>query len=216
MLHNIHQDGERLHKLIQKFLLYVDLELTSRSPERIALLRQERLVDASQLLIKIAQEKAVAAGRTGDLRLGVERSTLSIGKLFFAHLCEEIIENAFKFSRPGTPVTVEAYVSPEKKPKELPGKKVYISITDQGRGMRAEQIAQVGAYLQFERDKYEQQGMGMGLATSRHIAELHGGSLNITSQPGKFTTVSIALPVADRATEPGTVTALRKGLPVSP
>ena len=70
-----------------------------------------------------------------------------------------------------------------------------LSIVDQGRGLSAQQIAQVGAYVQFERDRHEQQGPGLGLAIAKRLAELHGGDLLIESVPGRQTTVRVALPI---------------------
>jgi signal transduction histidine kinase len=40
--------------------------------------------------------------------------------------------------------------------------------------MTASQIRNLGAYLQFERQLYEQQGSGLGLAIAKHLAELYG------------------------------------------
>jgi signal transduction histidine kinase len=68
-----------------------------------------------------------------------------------------------------------------------------ISISDQGRGMSEEQLECIGAYMQFDRAKYEQQGMGLGLAIARLLAEIFGGQLDITSQQNQGTTVRITL-----------------------
>jgi len=53
----------------------------------------------------------------------------------------------------------------------------------------------VGAYMQFDRRIYEQNGVGLGLTIARRLAELHGGSLQITSIPNEKTTVVINLPL---------------------
>jgi two-component system, sensor histidine kinase and response regulator len=61
--------------------------------------------------------------------------------------------------------------------------------------MTPEQIASVGAHMQFERRFYEQQGAGLGLIIARRIAQLHGGDLAIQSDPGQTTMVQLSLPL---------------------
>jgi signal transduction histidine kinase len=60
--------------------------------------------------------------------------------------------------------------------------------------MTAAQIADVGAYVQFERKVHEQQGSGLGLTIARRLAQVYGGELTIESAPGQRTTVSVTLP----------------------
>jgi signal transduction histidine kinase len=44
-------------------------------------------------------------------------------------------------------------------------------------------------------------GCGLGLAISRRIVEVHGGSITVESEPGKGSTFMIHLPVGQGATE---------------
>ena len=60
--------------------------------------------------------------------------------------------------------------------------------------MRTEHIAEIGAYMQFERKIYEQQGSGLGLTIAKRLTELHRGELSIESQLGAGTTVEVKLP----------------------
>ncbi|HRE04678.1 MAG TPA: ATP-binding protein, partial [Opitutaceae bacterium] len=46
---------------------------------------------------------------------------------------------------------------------------------------------QVGAFRQFDRTKYEQQGLGLGLTLAQHVIERNGGSFQLESTPGKGT-----------------------------
>ena len=66
-----------------------------------------------------------------------------------------------------------------------------LKITDQGRGMTREQIENIGAYMQFERERYEQQGSGLGLIIARLLTQLNDGELRIESVPNQGTTVTI-------------------------
>ena len=98
-----------------------------------------------------------------------------------------MLDNAFKFSEPQTPVKISGQVVDEV---------FQLNISDCGRGMTQEQIAQIGAFMQFERYQYEQQGVGLGLKIAQKILDLYGGKVLIFSTYQQETTVQIEFPVA--------------------
>jgi two-component system sensor histidine kinase/response regulator len=102
----------------------------------------------------------------------------------FIKLVEELLDNALKFSSPGDTVQVRT---------ELDDGKYTLHIKNRGRSMTEQQIAEVGAYMQFERRLYEQQGVGLGLIIAKRLAELHGGGLKIESQAQQGTSVHVWL-----------------------
>ena len=53
----------------------------------------------------------------------------------------------------------------------------------------------IGAFVQFERQSYEQQGVGLGLKIVKKIVELAGGDFSITSIYQQQTTIHISLPL---------------------
>lgn len=61
--------------------------------------------------------------------------------------------------------------------------------------MTETQIENLGAYMQFDRDLYEQQGSGLGLIIAKRLTELYGGKLMIESLPGQKTSVQVELPM---------------------
>ncbi|MEW6350507.1 MAG: ATP-binding protein [Thermodesulfobacteriota bacterium] len=71
---------------------------------------------------------------------------------------------------------------------------VLIEISDTGIGIAPEHLAKV--LEPFFTTKPEGKGTGLGLPICKRIVKDHGGSMEITSEVGKGTTVSIVLPVA--------------------
>jgi signal transduction histidine kinase len=187
MLRAIHGSAERLYKLTQNFLLYAELELLMADTERIAALRHEATCfHATAAIAAIATQKSTEANREADLQLSFQDGTAPISEPRLQKLAAEVIDNAFKFSEAGTPVSVATEASDDH---------FSLIVTDRGRGMTPDQIANIGAYMQFERRLYEQQGSGLGLIIAKRLAELYGGELSIESNPGVETIVRVDLPV---------------------
>lgn len=186
MLEEILIGGKRLYRLIQNFLLYAELELIANSPERVAAIRESKTYSIQPVLEYRAIQQAKQADREEDLQINIQDSTVSIAEARLIKIVEELLDNAFKFSLKGTPINLNTWVE---------GNKFILSVTNQGRGMTPEQIDLIGAYMQFERKLYEQQGSGLGLVLSKNIAELFGGKLTIKSIPDQETTVRVYLNV---------------------
>lgn len=187
MLQSILRSANRLNQLTEKFWTYVETEIVAASPISREPLRDQRVDHVRDVIICSASETAQDADRGDELALSVEDASVQIAEHHLRQIITEITQNAFKFSEPGTPVEITAGLSE---------KKYVIGITDRGRGMTAEQIARIGAYIQFEREHYEQKGVGLGLTISRRLAELYGGHLDIGSVPNQGTIVTICLPLA--------------------
>ena len=188
MLNEIHNSADRLSKLIQNFLLYAELELLAFDAERIEELQKIKTELPKQLITKIAIDKAQQLGRKDDLQLDLQNTVVNIPEENLSKIVEEIIDNALKFSPKDTPIYIDSVIDHQS---------FILSITNIGKGMTAEQIAKVGAYMQFERKLYEQQGSGLGLVIAKHLAELQGGELRIESILDKETRVRVILPRND-------------------
>jgi len=176
------KSGHRLQRTVENTLAYAQIEMIASDPDKLKLLRNNILPDTVCVIqdsISMVSEKW---NRPNDLRVKLENQVLRISVENLTRIIEELVDNAFKFSESGTPVTIKA-VSNETSYKIL--------IHDRGRGMSAEQIEQVGAYIQFERMLYEQQGSGLGLTIAKRLIELHHGKLHIRSVQGDGTLITI-------------------------
>jgi signal transduction histidine kinase len=74
---------------------------------------------------------------------------------------------------------------------------VAITVTDDGIGVSPKEHEWLfDMFYQSNRDKLEQPGTGVGLAIVKHIADLHGGHVDLDSQPGKGAVFTLYLPVS--------------------
>lgn len=182
----VHTSAERLQRLIRHFLLYTSLEMAAADPARAQAFRGTDVSLARTVIPDVALRVAEQAKRGADLELELDAATIWMSGPNLGTLVEELLDNAVKYSQAGTPVRVIGRVD---------SRVFTLSIVDHGRGLTAQQIAQVGAYVQFERERHEQQGPGLGLVIAKRLAELHSGEFSIESVPGRQTTVRVALPI---------------------
>lgn len=74
---------------------------------------------------------------------------------------------------------------------------VGLRIRDEGAGIPTYQLEKFAtAFEQVDRDNRTEPGAGLSLALIRHVAHLHGGTLEIESQYGKGSTFTLWLPAA--------------------
>ncbi len=104
-----------------------------------------------------------------------------------AHILINLLSNAAKFT-------------PEKGRIELSARQedgmTALTIRDTGVGIKPEDIERITAPFERALEGYgfAQEGAGLGLAIVKSLAELHGGSLEIDSEPGRGTSVTVRLP----------------------
>ena len=101
-----------------------------------------------------------------------------------------LISNAQKYGRTGTPITVAVQHEPGETPR------VRISVTDQGEGIPPEFLPRLTErFYRVDTSRSRSLGgTGLGLAIAKHIIERHRGVLEITSEVGQGTRVSFTLP----------------------
>jgi len=183
---NINAAAVRLRRTIENFLLYSQIELVAADPERVAAVREGRHSHSAESIAEFGVAIARRAKREADLRTQLEPAVLPVSAEKLEKLIHELLENAFKFSQPGSAVVLSGTARDGM---------FVLSVRDCGRGLTQDQIQKIGAHMQFERKFYEQQGSGLGLIITKRLAELHGGELRIESVPGERTDVQVRLPV---------------------
>jgi two-component system sensor histidine kinase/response regulator len=176
---NIYDSGMRLYRLIQNYLLYSELVIRQNTVTTSA-----PLENPGDLCQSILMNVALKHSRPNDSEILVEPCDALIGFREFSKVAEELIDNAFKFSMPGTKVRVFCGTCENR---------FCLKISDSGQGMSAEELHQIGASVQFNRTLYEQQGSGMGLSIAKMIVEMYGGEILIESELQKGSTFTVLL-----------------------
>lgn len=102
-------------------------------------------------------------------------------------LLDNLLENACKYSGPGTPIVVRAWGEPDA---------VAMSVEDRGCGIPPDDLPRV--FEPFYRAESARRlgfaGVGLGLAVARRIAATHGGTITAESDPGRGSRFVVRLP----------------------
>jgi len=178
--------GRRLHRLAENYIILSQVEMLATDPHQLEALNDNEVENPSYI-IQVAAEKAASSyDRLVDVRLGSERTTVRITYENLTKIIEELVDNACKFSEPGTTITVTT---------SCQDNQFVIRIADRGKGLTPEQVTRMGEYMQFDRYLQEQQGVGLGFTLARRLIQLHRGTISIESKMGEGTTVIIQFPL---------------------
>lgn len=178
--------GQRLHHLIENYIILAQLELVANDVTHQKKLRQVHQAKPDEIIKTVVQGRTAVNGRQVHLQLQAAGAILSMSNDYFLKIIEELLDNAFKFSPNESAVVIQTAVARQE---------FKMKIENSGRGLTEEQIQNMGLYMQFERRIYEQQGSGMGLVIVKKLVELHGGRINLASVPDQTTAVSLSIPL---------------------
>jgi len=107
--------------------------------------------------------------------------------LYLKMALTQLIDNAVKFSNPDQPITAGA---------NRVGDEVRLWVRDQGRGIDLSQQEHIWeTFYQIDRQVYEDQGTGSGLAIVDNVATLHGGHAEVDSRLNEGSIFTVRIPL---------------------
>jgi len=190
MLLGIKRGADRLTRLAEDLLLLVRLDTGRVAEEFRSLACVHRDLDA--ILERTARQyEGRAAARDVTLETSVEPDlpAVRLCETLFVDALGRLVDNGIKFSGDeGKRVMVSA--------RAVEGW-VEVVVADEGVGIAAEEIPHLfERFRQIDRERLEQQGVGLGLAIARRLIHMHGGEITVESEPEVGSTFTIRLPVA--------------------
>ncbi len=181
----IDEETDRLNRLVGEAA-----EMAQLDAQQVELRRET--YDVRQVVeAALEKSKQVLAGRDVKLHLPESLPSVRVDLERIAEVLVQLLENAAKYSPPGTPITISA---------EPTGKMVAFSVADRGPGI--DDMEQSLIFEKFYRgrdQRYRVQGTGMGLAIAKAIIEAHGGSIGVTSQLGSGSVFHFTVPAGQEA-----------------
>jgi len=185
-------EARRMQRLIEDLI-----SLSRIEAEKYRL--PDRAVDLAELVEEVRSELLDAQARrsadiVADLDLGVPAVAGDRAQL--SQILHNLIGNAMKYGRAGTPVTVKLW-------SDRLGM-VRISVADEGEGIAPEHLPRLTERF-YRVDPGRSRaagGTGLGLAIVKHIVERHRGRFDVASTVGTGTTVTVMLPPHAKTSPP--------------
>jgi two-component system phosphate regulon sensor histidine kinase PhoR len=174
----------RLQELLDDLLILSRLEGVDAALDRDPVSLDAIARHAVELLAPTAREKRVEIELTEEPVPPVQGDAGNLERLLL-----NLLDNAIKYNRPDGKITVRVGRC---------GAEAFLEVIDSGIGIPAESIPRI--FERFYRvDKgraREEGGTGLGLAIVKHIAQAHGGQVDVESRIGRGSTFRVRLPLA--------------------
>jgi signal transduction histidine kinase len=116
----------------------------------------------------------------------------------FERILVNLLSNALKYAPPPAPIVLRAAVQ---------GREVLVSVADGGPGISQRDLPHLFDKYFRTSGTREQEGLGIGLYSTRLLVQAHGGRIWVDSTVGTGTTFYVAMPAAPSEDRPGEASA---------
>lgn len=187
----IYREAGRLAALVNDILTLSNLDEAERASDGEAVpIGSTEPIELSRAMLTV-EHRLEQVARQSNVTIGHETKPVVIEGV--SRLIDELIynlaSNAIRYNRPGGTVTLRCGTNDDGHP--------YLSVADTGIGIAPEEQGKV--FERFYRvDKSRSKargGTGLGLAIVKHAALYHHAAIDLSSEPGVGTTITVTFPV---------------------
>jgi signal transduction histidine kinase len=166
--------------MLDNLLTWANMQLKNTKPSITAIQLQDCIEDVVEAVAAQASEKQI------QLQQNIEAETAMGEHGILEIALRNLVTNAIKFSQPGGRVNIQT---------KTVGQRVHITVQDEGVGMSQEQLtALLGSGTDTTPGTKGEKGSGLGLFLVKELLQKMDGVLQISSEPGKGSRFTIALP----------------------
>jgi cell cycle sensor histidine kinase DivJ len=180
----IHESGQHLMDLIGDVL-----DMSKIEADHYELSVEEfKVGEVVSISTKLMRLQAEEAGLTLVVEEGEKDIIVEADRKALRQILLNLLSNAVKFTPKGGAIVVMTRISDDN---------LILAVGDSGVGIETDEISRLGQpYMQASSaTETEKRGTGLGLSLVKALAELHDGTMNILSQKGEGTTISVILPI---------------------
>lgn len=185
----ITRQAERLNAIVEDLLSLARIEQGKR--EESIEMEPSPLSPVIAAAVETCQANADEKGIS--IRVHCETGLMArMNRTMIEQAVINLIDNAVKYSPEGSKVDVDA---------RQDSAEVAITVRDEGRGIEPEHLPRLfERFYRTDRARSRQMGgTGLGLSIVKHIAEAHGGRVNVDSRPGQGSTFVLTIPSREEA-----------------
>lgn len=164
------EEGNRLSRMVSSMLFLARAENAQQTVRREPLSVREEFGKLIEFFEIMAEEQGIDLRAEGDCRLSAD-------PLLLRRALSNLLANALRYTPRGGAVLLRAASE---------GQACVISVVDNGCGIAPEHLPHLfDRFYRADPARSAPDSTGLGLAVVRSIAELHGGSVKVSSAPGK-------------------------------
>ncbi len=187
LLENIHDEAERLERLVNNLLEMTKLESGAVQ------LKKELHVPGEIIGSAIARVEERLGSRSLTTQIAPGLPLVPMDALLIEQVIVNLLDNALKYTPDGTPIDISA----ETKENEL-----VVEVADRGPGIPEADIPRLFEKFYRGPQKETKSGAGLGLSICKGIIEIHGGTISAENGRGGGALFRFTLPLKNSSENP--------------